>query len=143
MAENRPYDGEARRQWQRRPAAGLGAGAVVALECTALCLRSPIAAVLIAVVVGTVTLMAVALLAAILRGEEQTCERAFRLLQWIRSGPESARTAAATERERPVENLLSPSMNSSSGEGGEGGAPSVEASTEFDHAGRTGLRARS
>jgi hypothetical protein len=62
----------------------------VAAEVVAGCRHPVLAAVLPAADVIVPALIALILLAAVLRGSTETCERAFRLLRWMAGRPEPA-----------------------------------------------------
>jgi hypothetical protein len=71
------------------PWRALGAGtSIVGGEGLAACLHPALGETLAAADVITPLAVALILLAAILAGSEQTCERVFRLLRWIANRPE-------------------------------------------------------
>jgi hypothetical protein len=70
----------------------------VAAEVVAGCRHPVLAAALAAADVIVPALIALILLAAVLRGSAETCERAFRLLRWMAGRPEPPRPQQPADR---------------------------------------------
>ncbi len=82
-------------------ALGVGIGADASLTF----LGRDLGAIIALTEIAVPAIIALAVLVAVLRGSENTCERAFRLLRWLANRPEPPRMVAA---HRHTEVALSP-----------------------------------